>query len=87
MFCSLFLCRSALHLALLPPLERAGFDADAGRALAGAATAAAQHVVGAPNQLRRGVDSVADQPHGRVGGDAAALGGFAAKKKEQGDAD
>lgn len=63
-----------LHLTLLAPLERAGFDSYAGRTLVAAATR--QHVVRPPDQLGSRVDPVANQPHGRIRCDATALRGF-----------
>lgn len=62
---------SILHLTLLPPLERAGLDANARRALV--ASAAGQDVVRPPDQLRSRIDPVADQPHGRIRRNAAAF--------------
>lgn len=65
----------ASHLALLAPLERARLDADARRSLA----ARGDVVVGAPYQVRRRVDSVADEAHCRVRGDPASFVRFPEK--------
>lgn len=76
-------CSGVLHLALFAPLERARFDANAGRSLARAARRR-QNVVGAPDQLSGRVEAVADHAHRRIGGYAAALGRFAGEWNTRG---